>query len=275
MNTDTPIKPTVLIAYHANCVDGFTAAWVTATAMNREDKQYKLLPMEYNEDSTSKLYVELSECEYQYLYIVDFSVSLEVLEILDTEFNTVHTTILDHHKTAFERYAPSMTVTPLSTIRIVYHGAQILLDNSHSGAAIAWNYFNPMTAQPMLVQLVEDYDLWRFNYPETKLINKYLKDQLTCNKIIDNWSGIAAFMEDEERFSFMLEAGKRLQKIHDEKVRQIVVTADPINICGYSGLAVHCPYQFTSDVGHELAKKCGTFGAMYQVELETNKVKWS
>lgn len=266
---------TVLIAYHANCIDGFTAAWVTAVAMNREDKQYKLLPMEYNQESTDKLYAELCDPDLVTLYIVDFSVSIECLQILAT-MGGLTTVLLDHHKTAFERYCPDMEVTPTSRVSKHIHNTAVMLDNNHSGAAIAWNYFNTGTETPALIRYVEDYDLWRFNFGnETKLINKFLKDQLQMDGTIDNWSNIAERMEDLDILGLILEQGRLLQRVHDEHVRQIAAEADGIVICGESGLAVACPYEFVSDVGHALAKKCGTFGAMYQVDVTANKVKWS
>ncbi len=40
-----------LIAYHANCIDGFTSAWIVARALDAVGETYELLAMNYTEKS--------------------------------------------------------------------------------------------------------------------------------------------------------------------------------------------------------------------------------
>lgn len=265
-----------LIAYHANCIDGFTACWVAVTALEKEGVKVDTLGMEYNQGSTLELLAALDKTvpAYDELYVVDFSLSVGTLVAIQRENPDLQTTVLDHHKTAFERYAPGMEVQPASILDSLVYGATIKLRNHMSGAAICWVHFNPEAGYtPQLITYTEDYDLWNFRFGDkTKYINKYLVAQY---KTLREWDSIATRMDTAGGMSKILAAGKILQTLHDNKVADIAEQAVPIKMCGFDGLAVGCPQELTSDVGHTLATKSGTFGAMYTVDLAGNRIKWS
>lgn len=275
INPNTPIA---LVAYHANCIDGFTAAWVTHQALVKQGSSVDLLAVSYNEASIQDLMQSLEDAErggypYTSLFIVDFSLDVETLAIINTLHPTLITTVLDHHKTAFEKYAPEITVVSDSWFTGIVQGANIVLANAYSGAHICWHYFYPGACVPALVTYVQDYDLWQFKLgEETKWANKFLVQQ---EKSTEQWTRIAKTMDTEEGLANILNAGKVLQEIHDEKVQEVAAKAIAIQILGKTGLVVECPYELTSDVGYVLATKCGTFGAMFNINLERTIIKWS
>lgn len=268
----TESKPEVLIAYHADCIDGFTAAWVVARVMDKEGRSYKMLAMNYNMASYQELLKELIAGSFNRLYIVDFSVPINLLDELTTH-GDLRTTLLDHHKTAFEKYAGDRSVCKTSNWAGSISGTDIILNNNHSGAAIAWSYFYPGSDLPRLIAYVQDYDLWRFNLGEqTKWVNKFLSAE---HKSIDNWTHLYhIFNNDETRYQ-AVNKGFKLQETHNGKVEVAAAQATGISLCGESGLVVACPRELTSDVGHALATESGTFGAMYIVDVAANKVNWS
>jgi len=268
---ETTEAPEVLIAYHANCIDGFTAAWVVARVMRKEGRNFELIAMEYNAASDAKLLKAAGY--YKELYIVDFSLSVAILDNLSECFPALDTILLDHHKTAFEKYAPDMSVCKTSCWHGNISGTHVSLDNNHSGASLAWMYFYPGKDLPLLIKYVQDYDLWRFNLGEqTKWVNKFLSAE---PKSIDNWEHLYDIFRCDETAYVAVNKGFKLQEAHNGKVEVVAAGASGLNLCGHSGLAVACPAELVSDVGHALAVKCGTFGAMYIVEPTANKVKWS
>lgn len=273
MNTDvseTAEAPEVLIAYHANCIDGFTAAWVVARVMRKEGRSFELIEMEYNVASDAQLL--LAAGYYKKLYIVDFSLSVAMLDNLAEAFPDLDTILIDHHKTAFEKYAPDMSVCKTSCWHGNISGTHISLDNNHSGASLAWMYFYPGRDLPLLIQYVEDYDLWRFNLGEqTKWVNKFLSAE---HKSVDNWEHLYAVFNNKETAYVAANKGVKLQEAHNGKVEVVAAGASEINLCGHSGLVVACPIDLKNDVGDILAKQCGTFGAVYTVELQANRVCW-
>jgi hypothetical protein len=49
-----------------------------------------------------------------------------------------------------------------------------IYDQNRSGASIAWAHFHPDTPIPELIRYIEDDDLFRFSFPETRPIITYL-----------------------------------------------------------------------------------------------------
>ena len=251
----------VLIAYHANCTDGFTSAWVTLHAMRDRGAQESniiLLPVQYGKEK--EILKHLTSGYNIQLYIVDFSVSVELLEEIAVTYPDVATLILDHHKSAFESYAGISKPAKDEIWEGLIHGAHIRLDNNQSGASLCWYTFSTNSKAPNLVLYVKDYDLWRFRYSwDTKYINKYLN---SLDKNIANWNIAANELEHPATTEAILAKGKILYEVHMEVVNSFVSKAVPITLEGVDGLFTQCPYPYCSDVGHELAVKCGTFGLM-------------
>ena len=79
------LRPDLCI-YHANCMDGFTAAWVVA----RKVPGIELVPASYGDAPPDVL--------GKTVLIVDFSYAKAVLETMAGDARLV--VVLDHHKTA-------------------------------------------------------------------------------------------------------------------------------------------------------------------------------
>lgn len=265
-----------LIAYHANCIDGFTAAWVVYKWLMSKPMGDSgalapvLLPMHYSAEHEATLVQRVKELEITNLYVVDFSLSLDCLEDL-IYYPECKTVILDHHKTAFERYCPEVEVTPTAHWQGTVRKATVVLNNSTSGAMLCHTFLNVGDKVPKLVEYVSDYDLWTFRKGEdTKYINKVL---VGLDKYIEAWDNIAELIETSEHT--VLAQGKQLQKAHMEECRKVASYPYEISLRGQSGLAVECPRELTSDVGHLLAVKSGTYGCLISVNVKENRVTYS
>jgi oligoribonuclease NrnB/cAMP/cGMP phosphodiesterase (DHH superfamily) len=278
MNNEIKTKAeTFIIAYHANCIDGFTSAWVVAKWAQKLELTFTLLPMHYGaEDGDEAKLLELlaTHEERTHLYIVDFSVSIDCLSKIQSEHANVDTTILDHHKTAFERYAGFAPDEDKSAWTGKVEGALVFLDNNLSGAGVCWDYLFTGQQFPKLVCYVQDYDLWKFTYGDaTKQINQVLKH---LNKSLDVWDRIASQLEEHQSHMKLLWEGEQLIEKHNTTVASIAAKAVPITWLGYAvGYFVACPKDYTSDVGHTLAKRSGAFGLMYNVSTSTNTINYS
>ena len=98
--------------YHANCDDGFGAAWAAGKGLGIENIDFH--PVSYGEPMPKYL-------SDQSIFIVDFSYSREELEKLNSEVKMVM--VLDHHKTA-EEALKGMSFA--------------ILDMEKSGAVLSW-----------------------------------------------------------------------------------------------------------------------------------------
>lgn len=132
------------VLYHADCLDGFTAAW---TFWKFNNKNATFVPVRYG--SPAPEIIPGSD-----VYMLDFSYDRKTLT--DLSVRCLSLLVLDHHKTAQE----DLKGLPF-----------VLFDMNRSGVGLAWDYFSPMLPRPWLVNYIEDRDLWRNALPQTKEVS--------------------------------------------------------------------------------------------------------
>lgn len=266
------MKP--LVIYHANCADGFGAAFAAWLKLG-DEAEY--LPMQYGQ----KL-VEKADIWQREVYILDFSFPRDEMDWLLEGANRL--VWLDHHKTAFEMWG-----VPANQ-RVYVEGDKHWHDqNDHycklhmdkSGAYLAWEFFHPGTEVPRLIKHIDDYDRWQFKLEGTKAFNKALWSYAPWS--FEQWKGKflpcdmgnpKASFEATAKYTFMINSGAAILRAHDQNVQSVVkgsarnviirwfdgeVDGQPA-VNAFGGFAANCPPHLTSDVGHELATKSGTFG---------------
>lgn len=249
------MKP--LVIYHANCADGFGAAFAAWLKLG-DEAEY--VPFQYGQD-----FNDLPAIDGREVYILDFSFSIDIMGYL---FNQAKRVVwLDHHKTAFEMWcgkAPDLFFTMHTEHCDRKH---ILLDDLKSGAVLAWEFFHPGTEVPMLIQHIDDYDRWQFKIEGTKELNKALWAAQSWN--FPQWKELI-----ESDIRPMYKAGKAILRAHNQNVQSVVKGSARACAINHpegedwahtywpwvNGLAANCPPHLTSDVGHELAVMSGTFG---------------
>lgn len=155
-----------VVLYHANCRDGFAAAWV---AHRRLGDTATYIPVQYGAPPPEGL-------DGKHVYLLDFSYKRPTME--DILRRAAMMTVLDHHKTAEEE---------LRGLELMSR-TDIVFDMNRSGAMIAFNYFFPMDAAPWPIAYVEDRDLWRFALPYSPEVNAYLG---TIPFEFESWNQIA------------------------------------------------------------------------------------
>ena len=228
------------VLYHDQCFDGCTAAWITWTALHKQnDSPITLVSCQYGKPTP-----ELEPNSE--VYLVDFSFPREVMETLNALSSKM--VVLDHHKTAKE-----------ACEGLPY----CVFDMERSGAGLAWDHFNPETPRPKLVDYVEDRDLWRFKLPDSHAIHVWLatyqKDPLTYGVVANRL---------EDKFNECLVEGKAIIGYHQMKVKEIAAEARLIEIGGYTVPCANAPYQFGSDVAHLLLDRYSTspFAAYFCID---------
>lgn len=278
MNSNIEI-PLALVGYHNHCIDGFTSAWIAQRKLEEQEYNVEMIALDYTSESIEGLFHMISQLEKDYnqkvehLYIVDFSVTMPTINQFKLCYPNMRVMVLDHHKTAFEEYARYMEVEKESTLNKCFYNTTVMLDNNESGASLCWRYFYPNLPMPKLVAYVKDHDLWRFELgDETKWINKYIMSQ---EKTFVRWDDLHLDLDDPVIEAVILKVGSDIQEEHDDLVAEVAGRAVGITLAGCDGFCVCCPPELMSDVGHELAKASGSFGAMYHIDLGDNSVKWS
>jgi oligoribonuclease NrnB/cAMP/cGMP phosphodiesterase (DHH superfamily) len=235
-----PKSKEIICIYHADCIDGYGAAW---SAFMKYDNQARYVPARFGESFPK----HNENCE---VYILDFSYSPDT--ILDAAKTVKHITLIDHHVTAMKQFEN----VPMPENVTVY------FDMNHSGCVLAWQHFFPDLEVPIILQHIEDRDLWRFQLAGTQEITTAIYEKMPLSfKTLCSLNLKSLFSVGRIQVAQMARMVKRLARY-----------AHPIKIGNATGLAVNAGSCFSSDLGHLLAEKSNGVGMIYY--YDGDKLRW-
>ena len=244
-----------IILYHANCADGFGSAWLfeldRAAKQSNTQRIYK--EVQYGMKNFSDI---LALCNfYDNVYILDFSFTKDQIISICSEVYPGQVTLLDHHETAVKNLNWYNSIWPENYYQKI--------NNNYSGVGQVADYFGIDLEDYPLARYIQDRDLWRFMLPCSKEINAVIG---ATEKTFETYSGLNANLLNN--FEEVVFAGGYLlaqQKLHVNSVvemARVCLISTPTGT--YKGLICNCPGFYSSEVGNELAKISGTFGATFQ-----------
>lgn len=252
------MKP--LVIYHANCADGFTAAWAVRQAMDAD-----FHPAVHG--------AAPPDVAHRDVVLVDFCYPPAVLQELRKKARSV--LVLDHHKSA-EADLPACASGALDALTVFrmdapewtapkswqyfqgcvyqdqcegapYANVYALFDMNRSGAGIAWDFFHPGVSRPELIDHVEDRDLWRFALSGTREIQAAV---FSYPYEFDVWDLLATTPMETLRAQ-----GVAIERKHHKDVAELVQVAKRHMVIGHYNVPVaSLPYTLASDAGHLMAK---------------------
>ena len=227
-----------LCIYHANCADGFGAAWSVWKALG-ETADY--VAAHHGEPPP--------DCRGREVIIVDYSYSRAVLETLAEQASRV--ILLDHHQSAEQELAPLLAA---GTIEGEF-------DMERSGAMMAWQWFHPGTAAPTLLRHIEDRDLWRFALDGTREVTAAL---FSYPHDFALWDELMA-----GEITLLRRDGEAIYRKHRRDVESLCETGrHRLTILGHDVPGVNAPPAWSSDAG-ELLGRNEPFAACYWDNGET------
>lgn len=277
--------PPVTVIYHADCPDGFGAAFAAWKSF-AENARY--IPMHHGEDWEG---LGLSS---QTVYILDFSFPRDTLERMAGLADSV--TQIDHHASARTPWAALLKATEggLEEFRHPELPLSIIFDLDKSGVRLAWEHFSPTLPLPLPLRHIEDIDLWRFALPETRVFNRALRllpfDFATWEQLIGD-----AETASSPRYQAMLSDGGAIELFFQREIERLaqgrlVMSAtlrgeiiDPLQAPRHGqafveveqqtwqairGLAINADSLFASELGNRLAERSGTFGLIWQLAAD-------
>ena len=243
-----------LCIYHANCADGFGAAWVVRQALGAEN-------VEFHAGHYGK---PAPDVEGRDVIIVDFSYPYHLLVLLGHQARSI--LIIDHHKTAAEDLAlPPFTPAPDSFSEWATSTQRVgtVFDMERSGAGLTWDYFNPGEPRPALINHIEDRDLWRFKLEGTREI---MASVFSYPHDFEAWDALMALPLAQH-----LADGTAIERKHSKDVAELVASNTRLTtIAGYSVPTINLPPSMASDAGHLLSEGA-PFAAIYWDTAEHRK----
>lgn len=211
-------EPT-LVMYHADCADGFGAAWA---CHQRFGNSARYQPVHYGSPPDVSLF------EGERVLMVDVSFPREAL--VERMAAADAFLLVDHHQTAFEEVGDLPNA---------------VFDLGKSGASLAWHLLHPGVALPSLLQAVEDRDLWKWALPDSKAILRCLD---SYPMTFEAWSHMARRVEQD--LSGVKAEAQVLEREYERQLGFIIQEARPIEQAGWKGLSVNAPHAFASDIGN-------------------------
>lgn len=257
------MKP--LVIYHANCWDGFCAAWVARKALG----DIEAVPAQYGQPPPVVAGREV--------YILDFSYSRPIMrEVLASAHAVV---VLDHHTTAKEDLdgivdefiqRPDLIATDLIANSRGSLSPRVWFDMTKSGGRLAWEHFAYLggwqgMSAPWLVDYTEDRDLWRHALEDSQAINAALRSYPLD---FDLWDELA-----KQHPTDLTREGEAIRRREEQIVRDHVRNARVENFDGTWTIPIVNATTMFSEIAGELAKGF-PFAACY-FDRQDGKRQWS
>lgn len=214
----------ILVFYHKNCSDGFGAAWAAWKKFGDAAEYVALDP-----ETLPKVFPKKRT-----IYAVDLSYPVSVQKKIRTHNESL--TIIDHHISKKED-------TELFPGNI--------FDNDHSGAVLAWRYFHPKKSVPKLLEHIEDIDLWKWQFPNTREIISALSLRAFD---FSTWDVFAKMIESGSGKKKIIAEGKIISLYEERIIEKMVGSAVPVTFEGMRILAVNSSV-LNSEVANALLKK--------------------
>lgn len=232
-----------LVIYHANCPDGFTAAWALWKKFGNA-AEYK--PANYGQPPHDIR-------GFDKVIIADFSYSRPILEAMAERVELV---VLDHHKTAQQ----DLSGLPFAKF-----------DMNKSGARLAWEWAHGKGFVPQIVLYAEDRDLWRWAMPKSREISQWMRMQPYT---FDSWSVADKQLQDDSGFWEAAAIGESLLAFQDQQV-DIMAKRAVLRVVGGHIVPVANATVFFSEVGERMCElnPAAPFSAYY-FDLDQESRQW-
>lgn len=255
------MKPIVI--YHANCVDGFAAAWAFWHA-NGDSFDYHAA--KYNEPPPDIL--------GRRVFLVDFSYKREVVEQMLLFAESI--TLIDHHKSALE------DLQPLIDDGKIY--SYCSYDNLKSGCVLAWEFvaenmlLSPIP--PLLMEVIQYRDvghLWRSDEQVKDLGVEPMVKSMVERVMASLFSYEFDFKEydnlmkmDDYSICQLADEGEAILRKHKKDLKTCVDTCKRYMIIGkYMVPVAGVPYMMASDACNLMCKGV-PFAATY-IDTKDNR----
>ena len=208
------------VIYHADCTDGFGAAYSAWTQLGNRAEYHACKHGTPPPDIKGKNVV-----------ILDFSFDNATTKKMIEEANAL--IVIDHHKSA---------MVELHDISNTH------FDMTKSGAILAWEFFHPGKEPPKFISYIQDRDLWKWELP-------YSKEFAAAFDMIPFEFEEFEKFEDDSVFDDAVKRGSYILAYSKTVVKKVCEKAQPRKLDGKDVLVVNASH-WMSEVGNALSPHC-------------------
>ena len=240
-----------IVIYHANCADGFAAAWCFH---DKEPGKYEFVAASYGDAPP--------DCTDAIVYMVDFSYKRDVVKEMCKVARKVYH--IDHHVSAIEDLKPLWRYNEQEDFCDNFAPYQ---DVTMSGAMLAWRFLYGSSKEiPLLLRHIQDRDLWKFELAGTREIAAALFSYDWTFSLFDD------LMFGSLGVTNLIAEGVALERKHMKDVRALI--ASGMRLASIDGIVVpvlNVPHMYASDAGHIMATENANPGLFAATYMDTPK----
>jgi nanoRNase/pAp phosphatase (c-di-AMP/oligoRNAs hydrolase) len=204
------------IIYHGSCPDGWCAAYLA----KQVNPLARLVPYTHGAP------VDVEQYRGRDVLMVDISWPRPLMDQLYAAAR--HLLVIDHHKTA-QASLDGFT--------------NAVFDMEKSGAGLTWDTLR-LGPRPWYVNYVEDRDLWRWVYPDSRAVSAYV---MALPHTEEAWNALAALTPFEAA-----QKGRAIMLHIDHYIDSVVRQRQMGTLQGLTTAVINAPYVNISDVCHQL-----------------------
>jgi len=214
----------IAVVYHGDCPDGFSGAWA---ARKKFDSRAEYIPAFDRHNPPGGL-------EGREVYLIDYTYATPVMEHLKSQVRRL--IAIDHH------------ISMREAVKVAH---EHLFALNHSGAVLAWQYFNAGKKMPKLLSYVEDYDIWNLRFKQTMPV-RALMDALHYDFKV--WDKLAKDMDGRRTAVRRIAEGNLILAMETKELNRLLGYAEEVLFEGMKVMAVNSPI-LNDRLGNELHKK--------------------
>ena len=230
------IEPTTIntVIYHANCNDGFGAAY---SAWNLLGGKCEYIAAVHGEDPP--------DVKGKRVAILDYSFGNQITKNMIKDAEAL--IVIDHHKSAMVE---------------LHDISNTIFDMKKSGAMLAWEFFHPGKEPPKFIQYIQDRDLWIWELAYSKEFSAAF-DMVPW--VFDEYEKF----EDDSVFDDAVKRGSYILAYSKTVVKKVCDKACKRSLGEYSVMVVNSSH-WMSEIGATLAKDCDFAMIWYYDHAEKN-----
>ena len=216
------LEPTSVncVIYHANCTDGFGAAYSAWKLLGNKAEYIPCYHGEPPPDVSNKNVV-----------ILDFSFKNKVIKEMIEKANSL--LVIDHHKSAL----------------IELHDiSNSIFDMKKSGAMLSWEFFHPGKEPPKFIKYIQDRDLWKWEL-------EYSKEFSAAFDMVPFEFEEFEKFEDDSVFDDAVKRGSYILAYSKTVIKKICEKASRRKLLNYDVLVVNASH-WISEIGSKLSIDC-------------------
>jgi len=228
------------VIYHGGCVDGFGAAWAAWKLLGDKATYF---PAYHNAPPPNVTGKNVA--------ILDFAYSENVTKDLSEQAKSI--VILDHH---------------ISNKDALSNFDFAIFDMSRSGAMMSWEFFHSKKSPPLLIQYIQDRDLWKWQLPNSREFSAGFHETSFSFDEYDK------YLKTSEIDRAIIR-GSHILKHMDEVIKNISKDACDRTLFETYKCKVVNSSAYRSEVGNFLASQCDGIGVVWFFNHKTQSVQIS